>query len=315
MFVLPVIPYPSIDPILISIGPLAVRWYGLMYLLGFVLFLTLGRLRARQAKIHLEAHPSLRIFRARVAPQIVLAGREKDRWSLTSAAVVERGLPGVACRANQRLHAATALDADSCSSGFGDERCIKRLARERGRRKRQWSLRCASRSGQANVVDRYGAKRRHIHPERVQILKRLTAQELSADLMPRCGLAFDQSDASPLPRERDGSCTACHTPTDDENFIWNRYTIQTGRSNWNLLFRIRYVGFYRVYWVFHDRCCNSVVAQVEIFGPRATVGRGAGEKGSNSLRCSIFRTGENERFVILPTLTSRSFPHKALPRS
>ena len=27
--------YPEIDPILFQIGPLAVRWYGLMYLLGF----------------------------------------------------------------------------------------------------------------------------------------------------------------------------------------------------------------------------------------------------------------------------------------
>jgi len=29
------IPYPSIDPIIVRIGPLALRWYGLMYLLGF----------------------------------------------------------------------------------------------------------------------------------------------------------------------------------------------------------------------------------------------------------------------------------------
>lgn len=28
--------YPNIDPIIFSIGPLAVRWYGLMYVLGFV---------------------------------------------------------------------------------------------------------------------------------------------------------------------------------------------------------------------------------------------------------------------------------------
>jgi len=29
------IPYPNIDPVIIRIGPLAVRWYGVMYLLGF----------------------------------------------------------------------------------------------------------------------------------------------------------------------------------------------------------------------------------------------------------------------------------------
>jgi|SRR5882672_9496527 len=41
--------HPQFDPIAFSIGPLAVRWYGLMYLLGFLGFLLLGRLRARDA--------------------------------------------------------------------------------------------------------------------------------------------------------------------------------------------------------------------------------------------------------------------------
>jgi phosphatidylglycerol:prolipoprotein diacylglycerol transferase len=40
--------HPQFDPVAIQIGPLAVRWYGLMYLLGFVLFVVLGKLRARQ---------------------------------------------------------------------------------------------------------------------------------------------------------------------------------------------------------------------------------------------------------------------------
>ncbi len=29
------IPYPNIDPVIIRIGPFAIRWYGMMYLLGF----------------------------------------------------------------------------------------------------------------------------------------------------------------------------------------------------------------------------------------------------------------------------------------
>jgi len=29
------LPYPDIDPVLISLGPLKIRWYGLMYVLGF----------------------------------------------------------------------------------------------------------------------------------------------------------------------------------------------------------------------------------------------------------------------------------------
>jgi phosphatidylglycerol:prolipoprotein diacylglycerol transferase len=43
------VPYVHhLDPIAFSIGPLAIRWYGLMYLIGFVLFLVLGKLRARE---------------------------------------------------------------------------------------------------------------------------------------------------------------------------------------------------------------------------------------------------------------------------
>jgi phosphatidylglycerol---prolipoprotein diacylglyceryl transferase len=36
MFVLPVIPFPAINPILISIGPFSVRWYALAYILGII---------------------------------------------------------------------------------------------------------------------------------------------------------------------------------------------------------------------------------------------------------------------------------------
>ena len=34
--VLPVLPFPAINPILISIGPLAVRWYALAYIVGII---------------------------------------------------------------------------------------------------------------------------------------------------------------------------------------------------------------------------------------------------------------------------------------
>jgi phosphatidylglycerol:prolipoprotein diacylglycerol transferase len=40
--------HPQIDPVAIHLGPLAVHWYGLMYLLGFALFLLLGRYRLRK---------------------------------------------------------------------------------------------------------------------------------------------------------------------------------------------------------------------------------------------------------------------------
>ncbi len=43
--------HPLPDPIAFALGPFAVRWYGLMYLLAFVSFMTLGRLRVKQPHI------------------------------------------------------------------------------------------------------------------------------------------------------------------------------------------------------------------------------------------------------------------------
>ncbi len=40
--------HPGFDPIAFSIGPLAVRWYGLMYLIAFAAFYLLGRRRLQQ---------------------------------------------------------------------------------------------------------------------------------------------------------------------------------------------------------------------------------------------------------------------------
>ena len=40
--------HPQFDPVAISNGPLSVHWYGLMYLLAFVLFVVLGRVHAKR---------------------------------------------------------------------------------------------------------------------------------------------------------------------------------------------------------------------------------------------------------------------------
>ena len=43
--------HPMPNPIAIQIGPLAVHWYGLMYVLAFALFIILGRVRIKQPHI------------------------------------------------------------------------------------------------------------------------------------------------------------------------------------------------------------------------------------------------------------------------
>src|SRR3546814_8916466 len=45
--------YPNFDPIAVHIGPLAVHWYGLMYLVGFALAWVLGRWRINHGKTDL----------------------------------------------------------------------------------------------------------------------------------------------------------------------------------------------------------------------------------------------------------------------
>lgn len=40
--------HPQPDPVALSLGPLSIHWYGVMYLLAFALFVGLGRLHARR---------------------------------------------------------------------------------------------------------------------------------------------------------------------------------------------------------------------------------------------------------------------------
>ncbi|QBJ77129.1 prolipoprotein diacylglyceryl transferase [Aquitalea sp. USM4] len=47
--------HPQFDPVAIHLGPLAIHWYGLMYLLGFGLFLLLGNVRIRQGHAFLTS--------------------------------------------------------------------------------------------------------------------------------------------------------------------------------------------------------------------------------------------------------------------
>lgn len=49
--ILSAIPYPSLDPVAVRFGPLAVRWYGLAYLLGFALAYILLRRMVRSGRL------------------------------------------------------------------------------------------------------------------------------------------------------------------------------------------------------------------------------------------------------------------------
>ena len=40
--------HPQFDPIALSLGPIAIRWYGLMYVAAFVLFVVLGRMHMKR---------------------------------------------------------------------------------------------------------------------------------------------------------------------------------------------------------------------------------------------------------------------------
>jgi len=44
--------HPDIDPVALSIGPLAMHWYGLMYLLSFLIGWGLGIVRSKQPHVH-----------------------------------------------------------------------------------------------------------------------------------------------------------------------------------------------------------------------------------------------------------------------
>ncbi len=66
--------YPQIDPIALSLGPLKVHWYGLMYVIGFIGFLLIGKYRARRSNgaISVEQVDDLMFYGAL---GVVLGGR------------------------------------------------------------------------------------------------------------------------------------------------------------------------------------------------------------------------------------------------
>lgn len=66
--------FPAIDPVFFTLGPLQFRWYGLMYVLGFIFsyFIIRGEARRRQLSLDNEAIADLIFF---LALGVVLGGR------------------------------------------------------------------------------------------------------------------------------------------------------------------------------------------------------------------------------------------------
>ena len=60
------IPYPDIDPVLLTLGPIAIRWYGLAYVAGFVVAGVVMRSLVRRWELELTDDDLLDIVLAAV---------------------------------------------------------------------------------------------------------------------------------------------------------------------------------------------------------------------------------------------------------
>lgn len=67
--------YPDIDPVLVSIGPLKIHWYGLMYLVGIVGGWWLLRARVRSGRYAGWTETQLTDFIVAVALGVIIGGR------------------------------------------------------------------------------------------------------------------------------------------------------------------------------------------------------------------------------------------------
>ncbi|MGQ0710682.1 MAG: prolipoprotein diacylglyceryl transferase [Rhodoferax sp.] len=64
--------HPDIDPVALRLGPLAVHWYGITYLVAFGLFLWLGKLRTRHAAFSVPV--AVRPWQYRDVEDLLFAG-------------------------------------------------------------------------------------------------------------------------------------------------------------------------------------------------------------------------------------------------
>ncbi|SFN92671.1 phosphatidylglycerol:prolipoprotein diacylglycerol transferase [Formivibrio citricus] len=67
--------HPQFDPVAVHIGPVSLHWYGLMYLIGFALFIALGRIRIKQHPDCGWTNQELDDFLTWVVAGVILGGR------------------------------------------------------------------------------------------------------------------------------------------------------------------------------------------------------------------------------------------------
>ncbi len=68
------IAYPAIDPVLFRLGPLSIRWYGLAYVLGFILAYAGMRMMIRSGRLHIS-YPQLSDLLGWLVLGVVAGGR------------------------------------------------------------------------------------------------------------------------------------------------------------------------------------------------------------------------------------------------
>ena len=101
--------FPDFDPVALYVGPLAIRWYGLMYLIGFATAWWLGRYRARRADavISPQQMDDLLFY---AALGIILGGRigidyrqTQPAPTLTGVTLIDQTETAILCESRQAL--------------------------------------------------------------------------------------------------------------------------------------------------------------------------------------------------------------------
>ena len=97
------IDYPRFDPIAIHLGPIQVRWYGLMYLIGFCSAWLLGRARAKRPGSGWTVLQVDDLVTYSVLGVVIGAPMPADWWRTASACVRP-----AACRSSGRTNGSPA---------------------------------------------------------------------------------------------------------------------------------------------------------------------------------------------------------------